>query len=95
MASVTVSFSLDQKKYGKVVAWLNGLEKGKRSETIAEVLLSHLDQSGVTLGDVYQAVKALERKLHSGAALAHTPATPGDAPQEPPDVAANLDSLGL
>jgi len=44
---------------------------------------------------VYQAVKALERKLHGGAALAQSPATPDDAPEEPPDVAANLDSLGL
>jgi len=95
MASVTFSFSLDQEKYGLVIAWLDSQERRKRSEAIAEALQSHLDQNSVTLGDVYQAVKALERKLHSGAALARSPAAPDDALEEPPDVAANLDSLGL
>jgi hypothetical protein len=95
MASVVVSIALDTEKHRQVIAWLKSLKKGKRSETVAEVLMEHVDRSGVTLGDVYQAVKELERKLHNGALVARNLAAPDDAPDEPPDVAANLDSLGL
>jgi len=92
---INCSFSLDNVKDRDLLHWLDSLPKRERSRAIREALRAQLSQSGVTLGDVYQAVKALERKLHSGAALIQSAAVPDDGPEEPPDVAANLDSLGL
>jgi hypothetical protein len=94
MAKITVSFAVDSDKDGDLVRWLDGVPKGKRSEAIREALRAHLGRGGVTLADVYQAVKALERKIGTGAVVAGDLSDPGE-PDAPPDVLAALDSLGL
>jgi len=94
MATVTVVFTLNDDDDRDLVRWLATLPRRGKSKAIREALRVQLSQSGVTLGDVYQAVKALERKL-DGLAVVAGPITAGDVPDEPPDVAANLDNLGL
>ena len=95
MATVTVSFALDDQQDRDLLRWLDSLPKRGKSEAIRDALRAHLGRGGITLGDVYQAVKELERKLQNGASVAHTPALPADVPEEPPDVAEALDKLGL
>jgi hypothetical protein len=95
MATVTVSFTVDSEKDRGLVRWLDGLPRRKRSEAIREALRAYLGRGGVTLGDVYQAVKALERKLGTGVVVASASLSNRDEQDAPPDVLAALDSLGL
>jgi hypothetical protein len=95
MATVTVSFTVDGEKDRDLVRWLDGLPRRKRSEAIRQALRAHLGRGGVTLGDVYQAVKALERRLDTGVLVASASPFDRDEPDAPPDVLAALDSLGL
>jgi hypothetical protein len=96
MAKVTSSFTLDDQSDRDILTWLDRLPKRKKSEAIREVLRAHLRGRGVTLSDIYQAVREIDRKLASGAVIVGTGEV-DDAmdTNEPPDVAAALDSLGL
>lgn len=94
MTSVTVNFTLDSEKHASLLRWLKSLPRRRRSDAIREILQAHLSNS-VTLSDVYQAVRDLDRKLQSGTFVVGGEADQSDAPDEPPDVAANLDNLGL
>jgi len=96
MTKVTMTFSLDSERDRRILRHLKGLPRGKRSETIREALNVHLGGSGVTLADLYQAVKDLERKMCGDLLLVRAD-NAGSRQQsaEPDDVAANLDSLGL
>lgn len=88
---VTLSFTLDDTEDRDLLRWLEGQEN--RSAAIREALRAYLGRGGVTLADVYQAVKDLERRLWSGSVVAAGRAdAPGD-PEEPPDLAAALDAL--
>jgi hypothetical protein len=95
MPKLTISFSLDSEVDKDILRWLKALPKRQRSARIRDAIRDHLGRGGVTLGDVYQAVKDLERnlrKLHSGTAA--TPhATDGDDWDEPPEASAALDAL--
>ena len=91
MAKVTVTFSLDSERDKRILRWLEGLPKRKKSEAIREVLTAHLGQNGITLQDIYEAIMDLKR---SGLAVAPH----GDSrPQSdvPADVLENLSKLGL
>ncbi len=90
---VNISFSLNSDKDRDLVRWLDSLPKRAKSQAIRDTLRAGLGRGSVTLGDVYQAVKDLDRKLGNGALMA----VPGDqaGSDEPADVAATLDSLGL
>jgi hypothetical protein len=91
MAKTVISFVLDDGQDRDLLRWLDSLPRGTRSEAIREALRAQIGHSGVTLGDIYQAILDLKRGGLSR--IAHGSETPsGD---EPPDVAANLDSLGL
>ncbi len=98
MARVVMSFALDSQNDRRILRYLEGLPRGERSQAIRDAIEAQMGSGGITLGDVYQAVKALERKLENGFFLAQAEGTginlhePGD---EPADVAANLDGLGL
>lgn len=89
----TVTFSLDTDKDRDLARWLDSLPAGGRSEAIREALRAGLGRGGVSLGDVYQAVKELDRKLQNGVSVAH--ASDDDTADEPADAAAALDKLGL
>ncbi len=95
MANVTVSFSLDSIQDADILRWLEGLPKRGRSEAIRSALRSGIG-GGITLGDVYQAIREIDRKLARGMVLAGAEGGDvGDLPDEPPDIAAALDNLGL
>lgn len=89
MAKQIVTVSFDTNLDRDLLDWLNSLPKGVRSATIRQTLRAGLTGSDVTLSDVYRAVEALAHKFGNGVVAAPT------VPDEPPDVAANLDSLGL
>ena len=98
MARVVMSFTLDSQKDVRILRYLEGLPRGEKLAAIRDALHAHLGGGGVTLGDVYQAVKELERTLGSGSVLVQARSV-GDVSQtladEPADVAASLDGLGL
>jgi hypothetical protein len=98
MTKVTISFTLDSERDQRTLHYLQGLPKGEKSGAIREALDAHLGGGGVTLGDVYRAVKDLDRKIGNGFVLVQA-GNVGSGPQvatdEPADVAANLDGLGL
>ena len=91
MAKVTVTFSLDSERDKRILRWLEGLPKRKKSEAIREVLTAHLGQNGITLQHIYEAVMDLKR---SGLAVASQDDS-GPQPDIPPDVLDNLSKLGL
>ncbi len=96
MATVTVSFTLDDQADREIVQWLARLPKRRKSAAIREALRGHLQGQGITLSDIYQAVREIDRKLATGAIVVgvNDPSDAIDA-NEPPDVAAALDNLGL
>jgi hypothetical protein len=95
MATVTVCFTVDSERDRDLVRWLDGLPKRKRSEAVRQTLRNGLARGGVTLGDVYQAVKALERKLDAGVAVTRASVSDPDGKDAPADVVMALDTLGL
>lgn len=93
MAQKTViSIALDTKNDKDILRWLG--QQDNRSAAIREAIRNHLGRNGVTLGDVYQAVKGLERKIKVGIAIAGDGDVDHQAEQdEPPEAAAALDAL--
>lgn len=101
MPKVTISFTLDSTEDRDILRWLEAQEN--RSAAIREALRASLGRGGVTLADVYQAVKDLERRLWSGSVVPAGPtgqgpsgrgqADPPDEPEEPPDLVTALDAL--
>lgn len=98
MARIVMSFTLDSQKDVRILRYLEGLPRGERSKAIRDALHAHVGGGGVTLSDVLQAIKDLEYKLGNcfvsaqGGSAAGVSQTFAD---EPADVAANLDGLGL
>ena len=98
MARLVMSFALDSQKDKRILHYLEGLPRGEKSKAIRDALHAHLRGGGVTLGDIYQAVKDLERKIGSDWVLAQAgsmEANPHESDDEPADVASELDGLGL
>jgi len=98
MAKVTISFTLDGERDRRILRYLESLPRGEKSAAIRAALDAHLGGGGITLGDVYQAVKDIERRLACGVVLAQGGIQEGDhqvPADEPADVAANLDTLGM
>lgn len=87
---VTVAF--DRQADRDILRWLEAQEN--RSAAIREALRAYLGRGGVTLADLYQAIKDLERLIRFGVVVAAAPASSPDEPEEPPDLAAALDALG-
>ena len=57
MARVVMSFTLDSQNDVRILRYLEGLPRGQKSAAIRDALHAHLGSGGVTLGDVYQAVR--------------------------------------
>lgn len=93
MATVTVCFTVDSDDDRDLVRWLDAIPRRKRSALIRETLRAGLDRGGVTLGDVYQAVKGLERKLQNGVIGVSSGDDARSECGEPAEAAAALDAL--
>lgn len=93
MSKVIITFVLDTEEDPDILRWLKEQDRRGRSAAIRKALRAYM-RSEVTLGDIYQAVRDLERKLKTGAvALQGTPAEANPDWEEPPDLAAALDAL--
>ena len=88
---VTKTFSLSTEEDRDILRWLAAQENA--SASIREAIRAYQGRGGVTIGDVYQAIKEVDRKLQNGVAVNTSPG--GDACDEPPDAAAVLETLGL
>lgn len=86
---VVISVSFDERDDRDLLRWL-GRQKNK-SEAVRTAIRAQLGGGGVTLTDVFQAVKGLERKLEAGAVVVGNGSGGGDVPA---DVKAALDALG-
>ena len=91
MPKRVVSFTLDTEADKAIARWLDRQEN--RSAAIRAAIRAHLGSGGVTLGDVYQVVKAMERKLERGAVIV-SQVEDTEGWDEPPEAAAALDALG-
>lgn len=87
------TFSLNEQDDRQLIRWLDGLPKGEKSGAIRAALHRYImGGAGVTLGDVYEAVQELGRKVGTGYVVVQQG---GQQHAEPPDVAGNIDKLGL
>ena len=87
------NISLDTEADKDILRWLERQEN--KSAAIRAAIREHIGRNGITLGDVYRAVKDLERKLEAGAVvIAGGAGEPeSDSWDEPDDAAAALDAL--
>jgi hypothetical protein len=85
-----MTFTLDSETDRDLVRWLD--RQDNRSAAIREAIREHIGGAGVTLGDVYQAVKDLDHKVQAGVIVAGTQ-DQADEWEEPPEAAAALDAL--
>ena len=92
MAKQPITFVVDDRRDRDILRWLNAQDN--RSAALREAIRGAMGRGGVTIGDVYQAIKVLERKLQAGAVVGC--ASPSSEEwDEPPEAAAALDGLGL
>ena len=91
MARQTITFVLDTVRDRDILHWLEG--QGNKSAAIREAIRMHLGHSGITLADVYEAIQDLKRRAWVPGPGAQAPAVATN--DEPPDVAAALDNLGI
>jgi hypothetical protein len=91
MVKQTVTIVVDTERDRDILHWLRSQDN--KSAAIREAIRAHLERGSVTLTDVYQAIQDLKRGnwTPESDVQPHNEAD-GD---EPPDVAAALDSLGL
>jgi len=90
MPQVTYSLKIDTETDGDLVRWLG--QQDNKSQAIREALRGHIRGSGVSLGDVYQAVVSIERQIKAGVIVQSNPGD-GAILDEPPEAAAALDAL--
>ena len=86
----TVTISLDVDDDRDVLSWME--RQDNRSKAVRDVIREHI-KGGVSLGDVYQAVQRIERKIEAGAVVTSLSSDDGDDTDEPPEAAAALDAL--
>jgi hypothetical protein len=91
MAKQTVTFVVDAERDRDILRWLGSQDN--KSAAIREAIRAHIGRTSITLADVFEAIQDLRRRSWT--------LTPDGRPHsaassdEPPDVAAALDSLGL
>ena len=91
MGRQTITFVLDTERDRDVLCWLRSQEN--KSAAIRDAIRARLAPNAVTLADVYQAVLDLQNGSWVSAADAQANGTMHG--EEPPNVAAALDSLGI
>ncbi|MCA9924227.1 MAG: hypothetical protein KC421_17745 [Anaerolineales bacterium] len=88
----TISFTLDTKRDADILEWVQLLPN--KSKGIREALRQNLYPGAVTLDDIYREI--LDIKRHGIALDASAQQYyEQDGYEEPPDIAANLNNLGL
>lgn len=87
---VRKSLVLDMERDADLVGWLD--TQPNVSEAIRAALRAYVSGNEVTLLSIYDAVKALEVQLRNGAWVQSPDSSVAD---EDPDLAAQLDRLGL
>jgi hypothetical protein len=94
VAKRVVNFVLNSEADRDIVRWLD--RQDNKSAAIREAIREHIGGTGVTLGDIYEAIKDLERRLQVGQVVTHS-SDPGllcnMELDEPPEAAAALDAL--
>jgi hypothetical protein len=91
MAKQTVTFVVDTERDRDILRWLGSQDN--KSAAIREAIREHLGQGVITLTDVYEAIQDLKRG--SWIPASHIQQDYVKDSDEPSDVAAALDSLGL
>jgi hypothetical protein len=91
MARQTITFVLDTTRHRDILQWLDAQDN--KSAAIREAIRAHLERDGITLTDVYEAILDLQRQ--SLVAVSDVQLDGVANNEEPPDVAAALDNLGL
>ena len=91
MTKTTKTISFDTERDADLLAWLDAHKN--TSEAVRNALRGTI-KPGVTLDEVYRAVKALERKVGSGPVVVQSESVAADAPGTEAAGEA-LDSLGL
>jgi hypothetical protein len=86
------SFSLDSERDADLLVWLDN--QSNASEAIRKALRAYSCASEITLEEVYRAVKTLEKRLSEGRHWQPIDPVSSDPPEDP-DLAAQLDQLGL
>ena len=87
------NISLDTEADKDILRWLERQEN--KSAAVRSAIREHVGRNGITLGDVYRAVKDLERRIEAGAIVVagRVEASEEEAWDEPADVAAALEAL--
>jgi hypothetical protein len=93
MAKKRLVFVVDDKRDSDILSWW--VHQENKSAAIRALIRRQIKQDGVTLYDIYQAVIELDRKLASEALVATAGNVSDVDCDEPPDVVAALDNLGL
>jgi hypothetical protein len=91
MAKRVLSFTLDSEADRDLIRWLD--RQKNRSAAIRDAIRDHLGRGGVTIDDVYRAVRALDRKIQAGIVVADASQRSVEDWDEPPEAAAALDAL--
>lgn len=91
MNNVTISFSLNPKTDADLVRWLDRQPPRRRSQAIREML--RVGMNGAGDDGLRRDIREIKRMLESGVVV--TSGKSETARDEPEDVAAALDSLGL
>ncbi len=88
---VIVTLSLDRQADRDLLRWLERQEN--KSAAIRTALREHLARGGVSLADIYQAIRDLERRVQGGVVIAGGNGVQDGQVDEPPEAAAALDAL--
>jgi hypothetical protein len=91
-----ISLVLNAEKDADIIKWLNS-QDGSKSEAIRAAIRARIGTQGITLGDVYQAIREIDRKLARGVLVASDTGAEAPAGDEdiPEDIKDALDNLGL
>jgi len=61
MAKVTISLTLDDERDKRILRWIKSQPKKGKSKAIRDAITAYLDQSGITLQDIYNEIQDLKR----------------------------------
>lgn len=85
---VTRTFSFDDKKHQRILAWLD--QQDNESAAVREAILCKIEQeTGVTLADIYRELQALKQRGVAG----QPPAEENAAAGRQSEADANIDKL--